>query len=325
MTISQVAEAAGVDRSTVSRAYTRPDMIRPETTRHVLAVARRLGYVPNRTARALSTGRSANIALVVHDVSNPFIPALIKGVQSEADLSDYCIFIGNSDETPAQEARLMTRFVPQVAGTILVAPRSTKAAVMRFAADGPLVLINREIDGVPRILIDAADGIQQAVAHLAGLGHRSIAYVGGPEQSWANADRQEAAAAIAARLDMTLRVLPAGQASFEAGRAMVPAVLASATTAAIAFDDVLAQGLLSGLSAAGVTVPRDFSLIGCDDVLGAVTHPALTSISNRAAEAGRGAVRLLLQRLHDPASEATRQVLETVLVLRATTAAPPAR
>lgn len=320
ITISQVAEAAGVDRSTVSRAFTRPDLIRAETTEHVLMIAERMGYAPNRTARALSTGRNANLALVVHDLTNPFVPALIQGVQAEADLFDYCVFIGNSDETAEQEARLVRRFAAQVDGTILVSSRASNDAVTAFADAGPLVLVNREVAGIPRILIDSADGIRQAVAHLIGLGHRRIAYLGGPEQSWSNAERRRAAMAAAKDHGATLAVLAAGRASFDAGRAMVGQIRESGATATIAFDDVLAQGLLSGLAGAGVRVPEDHSLIGCDDVLGAMTHPALTSISNRAAEAGRAAVRLLLDRLADPGLEPLRMVLDTSLVLRDSTA-----
>lgn len=324
VTIRDVAAAAGVDRSTVSRAFTRPQLIRPETTAHVLAVAERLGYAPNHMARALSTGQAANFALVVPDLTNPFIPPLVLGVQREADLSGYCIFIGNSDEAPAGEARLMSRFAGQVAGTILVSSRSDDQAVRDFAGDGPVVLVNRDLDGLPRVLIDAAGGIRQAVAHLTGLGHRRIAYVGGPVRSWSNEQRRAAAQASAVEFGADLTVLSAGQASFEAGGAMVPSLLASGTTAAIAFDDIMAQGILSGLAGRGVAVPADYSLVGCDDVLGAVTHPALTSISNRAALAGQEAVRLLLARLADPAAAPERLVLTTDLVLRQTTA-PPVR
>jgi len=323
ITISQVAEAAGVDRSTVSRAFTRPDLIRAETTRHVLAVAERLGYAPNRTARALSTGRTANLALVVHDLTNPFIPALILGVQAEAERHDYCVFIGNSDEIPAQEARLVRRFAAQVDGIILVSSRASDAAVAEMAAVAPLVLVNRETAGISRVLIDASKGMRHAIAHLVDLGHRRIAYIGGPESSWSNAGRRRAVTEAAGLHGVELVSIPAGRASFEAGRAVVGKVRDSGVTAAIAFDDVLAQGLLSGLAEARITVPAGFSLIGCDDVLGAVTHPALTSISNRADEAGRAAVRILMQRLSGEAM-LSEVVLETDLVLRETTA-PPTR
>ena len=191
-----------------------------------------------------------------------------------------------------------------------------------FAEVAPLVLINRDLAGLPRILIDASDGIAQAMEHLPRLGHRRIAYLGGPELSWSNEQRSATVQQGARQHGAEMILLPAGEASFDAGRAMAGAILRSPTTAAIAFDDTLAQSILTGLADCGRVVPRDFSLVGCDDVLGAVTYPALTSISSRAAEAGQAAMRLLLARLADPAGTEVPQVLTTELVLRQTIAKP---
>jgi LacI family transcriptional regulator len=320
VTIREVAEAAGVDRSTVSRAFTRPQMIRPETTEHVLAVAKRLGYSPNRLARALSTGRAANLALVVHDLTNPFIPRLIMGVQREADRSGYCIFIGNADENPRDEERLMSRFTGQVEGTILVSSRLDPETVRGFARSGPVILVNRDLEGLPRVLLDYSGGIGEAVRHLTGLGHRRIAYIGGPESSWSNAVRLEALQKAVAAEGSELVQLPAGKASFPAGLAMTERILASGTTAAVAFDDILAQGILAGLREQGVEVPSQYSLIGCDDVLGTMTHPALTSITTRAEDAGSEAVKLMIERIAAPDTAPQRRLLTTNLVLRDTTA-----
>jgi LacI family transcriptional regulator len=104
-TIDRVAAEAGVSRATVSRAFTRPDLLSRETVRHVRAVAKRLGYVPNQTARALSTGRHGNIALVVPDIANPFFPPLIRAVQTRADDAGLSVFLGDSDEDPDREGR----------------------------------------------------------------------------------------------------------------------------------------------------------------------------------------------------------------------------
>lgn len=322
VTIRDVAIAAGVDRSTVSRAFSRPEMIHPETTARVLKVAADLGYSPNRLARALSTGRSANIALVVHDLTNPFIPLLIMGVQREADRSNYCVFIGNSDEAPESEKRLMTRFAGQVAGTILVSSRSDDATVRQFAESGLVVLVNRDIEDVPRVLIDDSRGIEQAVQHLVGLGHRRICYVGGPESSWSNGVRRDAARRACAKAGADLKELSAGRASFDAGRALVSQIASSGTTAAIAFDDAMAHGILSGLAELGVSVPAEYSVIGCDDVLGAVTYPALTSITTRADETGCAAVKMLFDRMENPEAPPVREMIQTSLVVRATTAPP---
>lgn len=323
VTIREVAEAAGVNRSTVSRAFTRPQMIRPETTEHVLAVAKRMGYSPNRLARALSTGRAANLALIVHDLANPFIPRLIMGVQREADQSGYCIFIGNADENLRDEERLLSRFSGQVEGTILVSSRLDPALVQGFARSGPVILVNRDLEGLPRVLADYSEGIGQAVRHLTQLGHRRIAYVGGPESSWSNTVRLQAVRTALAAQGADLVLLPAGKASFPAGLAMTERVLASGTTAAIAFDDVLAQGILAGLQERGVDVPGQYSLVGCDDVLGEVTHPALTSITTRAEATGAAAVQLMLAHIAAPDTEPQRHLLTTSLVLRRTTG--PAR
>jgi hypothetical protein len=123
-TMVDVATKAGVSKSTVSRAFTQPGMLGAETVARILEIADRIGYIPNHTARALSTGRHSNVALVVPDVANPFFPPLIRAAQMEADRSDFCVFLGSSDESWRQEDKLVDRFVSQVEGLLLVAPRS---------------------------------------------------------------------------------------------------------------------------------------------------------------------------------------------------------
>jgi LacI family transcriptional regulator len=317
-TISQVAEAAGVSRATVSRAFTRPEMLNAKTVRHVLAIARRIGYVPNHTARALSTGRNSNFALVVPDVANPFFPPLIRAAQLEAEKLDFCVFLGNSDEDPAQEEKLVSRFSNQVEGFILASSRLSDERIRLQAARRPLVLINRDVRGIPRVLMDSGVGISEAVDHLAALGHKRIAYISGPKTSWSNAQRRAAVQRRARVHALRVLMLPAQVASFQTGHAAAAAILDYGATAAVAFDDLMAQGALAGLAARGVAVPRDFSIVGCDDVLGAITHPPLSSVSNACAEAGRVAVMLLMDMLKTRTVRDARYVLSTSLVIRGT-------
>jgi LacI family transcriptional regulator len=320
-TISQVAEAAGVSRATVSRAFTRPDMLNAKTVRRVKAIAQKIGYVPNHTARALSTGRNGNFALVVPDVANPFFPPLIRAAQTEADARDFCVFLGNSDENPTQEEKLVGRFSTQVEGFILASSRLTEERIRFHATRRPLVLINRDVKGIPRVLMDSGVGVGEAVDHLAALGHQRIAYVSGPKNSWSNAQRRDAVRRRAKVHGMEVLIVPAQMASFETGYATAPAILDYGATAAVAFDDLMAQGTLAGLAARGVAVPRDFSVVGCDDVLGAATYPPLSSVSNACAEAGRVAVALLMEILKTRIVRDVRTVLGTSLVIRGTTAA----
>ena len=321
-TLTVIADELGISRSTVSRAFTRPDVLRPETVAKVLRVAQRMGYAPNHAARALSTGRNGNIALIVPDIANPFFPPLIRAAQVGADDQNYCVLLGDSAEQPAQESRLITRFMPQVDGFVLASSRLASSALSEHAKRRPIVLVNRDVTGIPRVLIDAREGVVQAVAHLHELGHRKIAYVGGPSTSWSDRQRHRAVLTAASAHRMHVDMFRARPATYEGAEETVGALLASKATAAIAFDDAVAHGILAGMAAAGVRVPAGFSVIGCDDVLAATTYPPMTTISLRCAEAGQRAVRLLLDAISGGGGKNVRESLGSHLVVRSTTAPP---
>lgn len=323
LTISQVASKAGVSRSTVSRAFTRPDMLSHDTVRRIREIAAELGYVPNHVARALSTGRHGNLALIVPDVANPFFPPLIRAAQKQAETGDLCVFLGNSDEDPRQEDRLVARLTSQVEGLVLVSSRLSDEQIRMHAGRRPLVLINRDVAGIPRVLIDTSTGVRAAVAHLASLGHRRIVYISGPTASWSNRQRRTALREEAARHGLQVETVPPHKATHDAGREASNRIVSTGATAAVAFDDLVAQGVVAGLADRGIEVPRQFSVIGCDDVLGAATYPPLTTVSNRCTEAGQVAVRLLMDILDGRPLPAERQVLDTHLVVRSSTAPPP--
>ena len=323
MTISQVAEAVGVDRSSVSRAFSRPDMLSAATVAKIREAADKLGYTPNHSARALSTGRHGNLALVIPDVANPFFPPMIRAVQNEADREDFCVFLGNSDEDPRQEEKLLGRFSGQVEGIVLASSRMSDERIRAFAAIKPLALINRDVAGIPRVLIDSGSGVAEAVAYLARQGHRRIAYVSGPSSSWSNKQRRGAVKKAAAEFNLDVITMAAQVPSYEAGRRAVAFVLEGRATAAVAFDDLTAQGMLAEFREQGIAVPGKVALVGCDDVVGAMAYPPLTTVSNRAAEAGQIATRLLMDIMSTRAINDVRYVLETHLVVRETTAPPP--
>jgi DNA-binding LacI/PurR family transcriptional regulator len=318
-TISDVAKAVGVSRSTVSRAYSQPHLLREETVQAVHAAATKLRYKPNQAARALSTGRHCNIAIVVPDIANPFFPPLLRAAQVAAVAGGFSLFLGDSDEDPTRESVLLDRLIMQTEGFVLASSRMPDAKIQEFAALHPLVLINRDTPGIPRVLIDTGSGIEEAVEHLAALGHKRLAYVSGPAASWSDQQRRLSIRKAAAHQKLVMEPVAAKWATFEDGKAATKAVLKTKATAAITFDDFLAQGLLAGMAEQGVTIPRDFSVIGCDDVLGAATYPPLTSISSRCSEAGRMAMEMLLSILQSGQMIDLRCVLDTQLVVRSTT------
>ncbi|MFD2032839.1 LacI family DNA-binding transcriptional regulator [Ancylobacter dichloromethanicus] len=124
-TIRLVAQEAGVSQATVSRAFSQPELLTPATVEKVLGTALRLGYVPNQVARALSTGRTGNIALILPDVANPFFSALMRGAQAQAYKRGYATFLGDSDETAHLEDMLLGKLAAQVDGFVLASPAST--------------------------------------------------------------------------------------------------------------------------------------------------------------------------------------------------------
>jgi len=322
-TIADVADLAGVSRATVSRAFSSPHRLRIETVSRVQEAARQLGYVPNPAARALSTGRHGLVAMVVPDIANPFFPPLIGAAEKRAEEAGLAVLLGNSAEDPAREDLLLGKLAPRVDGFVLVSSRMSESRIRAHAERRPIVLVNHDLAGIPRVLIDTSGGVGEAVRHLAELGHLRVAYLSGPTRSWANGQRGKTFRRTAERLGLDPVLLPARISSYDAGRAAVPALLKSGATAVLAFDDLLAHGVLTGLAEHRVNVPGEFSVVGCDDVMAAQTYPPLTTVSARAAEAGTAAVELLAQRLDSsrPVRSDVRVLLGTTLVVRATTGA----
>ncbi len=322
-TISQVAAEAQVSAATVSRAFSHPELLNRKTVELVRSVAKRLGYVPNHAARALSTGRAGNIALIVPDITNPFFAALMRGGQAAARERGYATFIGDSDETPELEDMLLTKLSAQVEGFIIASSRLRGSRITELAHRRPCVLVNRDIPNLPRLLVDSGPSYSQAVEHLASLGHRSIAYIAGPSFSWSDRQRYGAVTKTASALGIKIVRVPTSRPSFEAGQACVDELLRTQASAALAFDDVMAQGIMAGLGARGLSVPHDLSIVGCDGILAPTLYPPLTSIETHCAQAGKQAVEILLAALEGGNLPSRRISLATELVVRATTAPPP--
>jgi len=323
--LSQVAAEVGVSVSTVSRAFSRPDLLSPSTVQRVSEAANRLGYQPNRFARALITGRSMNLGLIVPDIANPFFPPLIKSAQQCARTHGYSLYLANGNEDPVEERAVIEDFGGQVDGLVLCSPRISVNRVRELVNNLPVVLVNRVAKDMPSVLIDTATGMRQAVDHLSALGHQEVVYVAGPRRSWSNSQRLKAMREQCAHSDIQLHVVGPYVSSREAGSQAAERILATQATAVIAFDDLLAVGVWAALSDAGLVIPDDMSIIGCDDVVAEHALPALTSIGGGADTAGQVAVDMLLSILERPiAGYHSRTTLSTRLVLRSSTAPPRA-
>ena len=327
VTIRDVAQAAGVHISTVSRAFSGSHLVKAETRERVLAAAAELGYRPNQTARALTTGRTQNLGLIVADIANPFFPPLIKSAQSRARLSGYQVFVADTDEDPRAEEELLRTLARQVDGLVLVSPRLANEEIATLGGEVPLVLVNRRVPGLCAVLMDVAHGATLAVEHLAGLGHRRLLLAGGPKTSWTGAEMRRAAEAACAERRLELVLFAPNSPTEKGGIAAARAVVEAGASAVIAYNDLVAVGLIEGLDALGVAVPEQVSVVGIDDtVVGRLNRPRLTTVAMPTAAAGRAAVDLLIQALEAKGDDqATAETtLGTSLVVRDSTAPAPA-
>jgi LacI family transcriptional regulator/LacI family repressor for deo operon, udp, cdd, tsx, nupC, and nupG len=329
-TIRDVAEAAGVSTATVSRTYGRPDKVDEGTRARVLDAARRLGFQPSGAARTLKTGRTGAIGVVVPDLSNPFFPDVVRGVQHEAHEHSYPLLLADSEEDPAAELPLARTLARNVDALVLCSPRASDADLAEAAALRPVVLINREPAGwpgtsVPPVAIDNADGMRQAVRHLRALGHRRIGFVAGPGTSSSVAARLAAFRAATADAGAEGAVVGGYEPTLEGGARAADDVLVAGVSGVVVYNDIMAAGLLGRLARFGVDVPGRVSVVGFDDIaVSALLTPALTTVRIPRAEAGRRAVRRLHAALTgaDPAAVAPGP-LPTELVVRASTGPAP--
>jgi DNA-binding LacI/PurR family transcriptional regulator len=323
-TIYQIAAVCGVSAATVSRAFSRPDLVN-ETVRHrITAVAEQLQYRPNRAAKGLANGRVSTLGLLVPDITNPFIPLLVRAVQQAADGLGYSMLLTDAESDAALEPTLIGSLIGQIDGLILASPRAPSSVLRRAAGNVPCVVINRVIRELPSVVCDNNTALEQAGNLLTDLGHRRIALLCGPTASWAARRRAQAVEAWAGRAGVSLRRLGPFDASFEGGRVAGASLLRSRVTAAYAFDDVMAAGVLAELAARGVRVPDEQSIVGCDDVLlASMITPGLTTITAPVIEIGQAAVKLMDGLVHGVAPQTQIIRLNGSLVVRASTAPAP--
>jgi LacI family transcriptional regulator len=204
---------------------------------------------------------------------------------------------------------------------VLAASRLSSKAIRELSGSVPLVLMNREITGIGSVITDHGEGTRQIVEHLASLGHRTIAFLSGPLNSWSGARRWSALDTAARRLRLKATRLGPFIPSIDGGAAAADAAIASGATGIVAFNDLLALGVLRRLSERGVNVPAQLSLVGYDDIFGAdLSSPALTTLAGPIEEAGRTALAQLVRLIDQPSRKPQRTVLPSHLVIRDSTA-----
>ena len=333
VSIRDVARRAGVSIATVSRAVNRIPTVDPELAKRVWQAIDEVGYLPNTQARALVSGRSHMLGLIVSEITNPFFPELVQEFENLAVAQGYEVLIGSTNYEPARTESLIRRMLQRNVDGV---------AVMTFGIEEELVqkLVEREfplvfVDAGPnlpniRVLkVDYGEGIRQAVQHLAALGHRRIAFITGPLRLRSAVARRDAFLKSMAELGLTVPAehVVEGNHTMEGGIGAMEQLTAlrELPTAVMCSNDMTAIGALHALFRTTHNVPQEISVVGFDDIhLAQFMLPPLTTVQMSCRDLATAAVEALragIERDHPRAAQIEWQI-PTRLVVRQSTAFP---
>lgn len=327
--LSTIAEALSVSTATVSLALRDSPLVADETRERIKAFAREIGYIYNRRAASLRTSRSGILGLCVHDIMNPFYAEILRSIEAELDRERQTFILSNHYDQLEKQRTFIDTLMQLGADGIIMSPAiGTPAAdIETLEANGmPVVLIARSIPGadVPVFRGDDAYGIGLATNHLISLGHTKIAMIGGTDSTSTGRERYRGyvvameKAGLEVRKDWRIPGPRTKAAGFEVSGQFL--ALRDKPTAAVCWNDLVAIGLMSGITRAGLVPGKDISVTGYDDLEeAAIATPALTTVWNGQREVGRRAARAMLDLLGGAEAHSGQELIHPELHVRDST------
>ena len=332
-TIQEVARAAGVAPSTVSRYLNGQLRVSPATEARMLDAVRDLGYVPNAQARNLARRRSGVVGFVVPEISNPYFGAIADYVVDEVERHGLLVLLCSTRSQAVREASYIDLLASGAIDGMLYLGSFPSNERLAAAIRGglPVVVIDEPIadaTGVHTVVMDDYAGGYQAASYLVALGHRQIAFVSGPAELASVRERRRGYedALRKGGIDPAGQLVLAGHFSEQFGMSALPRLLSAPQppTAAFVASDYIALGMLSAAETHGVRVPGDLSVVGFDDIrFSQYVRPRLTTIRSPLERLARVGVELLFERLAGADSGARTEVLPVELIVRESAGPPP--
>ncbi|SMB93451.1 transcriptional regulator, LacI family [Thermanaeromonas toyohensis ToBE] len=318
-----MAKRAKVGISTVSRVLNNSGYVSPKTRERVLKAIEELNFEPNYLAKSLSSGKTRTIALILPDITNPFFPAIARGVEDAVKRKEYHVILCNTDGDSQQEA-LHAKALREKAvdGLIFTASSKNNKHVLELVEVGiPVVLIDRRVEGnnLDAVLVDNVAGAYEATKYLIGLGHKYIGFIAGPDVTTA-LERQEGycRALKEAGIEVKEKLIQPGNFRYESGYTGALNLLEYGVTAILAANDLMALGAMRAIEEKGLRIPQDIAVVGFDDIpLASLVKPALTTVNQPAYQMGALAAEILLERIEGKrAGEPKEVILTPSLVIR---------
>jgi DNA-binding LacI/PurR family transcriptional regulator len=329
VSIKDVARAAGVSHSTVSRALAHSPLIPETTRRRVERAAKKLGYSPNAIARGLVKQQTCAIGVIVTSIADPFVADIVRGIEQLAGDNGYRVVLGTSHNDPEREVNAVKALREWRVDSVIVASSRVGALYQPLLQEigVPIVLINNQDQHQSRAIhsvsVDDVRGGELATQHLIELGHRVIGHVRGPAGYRAAQNRLTGyrRALKRAGIPYARALVQTGDGRAEGGEHVLR-LLDHNPTAIFCYNDMTAIGALRALEQRGVRVPRDLSLVGFDNIPFALyVTPPLTTIAQPMFEMGRRAMENALTLMNDPHARVEDVSIQGDLIVRASTRA----
>jgi LacI family transcriptional regulator len=310
---------------TVSRVVNGSGRVRSATRRRVERALRELAYIPNRAARSLVVNKLGVLALVIPDISNPFFPLLARGAEAAARVAGYTVILGNTDEQfDEEDAYLRVVCELRVDGVLLTpsGQRSRESLELLSRQGIPVVLIDREVDGVANDLVrgESRRSAGLLTEHLMEHGHRRIGMITGPSDVSTARERERGYRDALHEHDLEVppRLTQRSPYTREGGHRAGLSLLSEADrpTAVVTANNFLAFGLIDAARELGIRVPQDLAVVTFDDVEIVTDSPFFTCAAQPAEAMGRTAVERLIARLGGDESPVRETVLHTEVRIR---------
>lgn len=320
-----VAALAGVSTATVSRTLTNPDVVSKETRAAIEAAIRQTGYTVNFAARNLRRQRTGGIVALVPSLSNPFFSKILAGIGTVLRGEGLNLLVADTVVTPDARSSILDYANRSRCDGLILLDGAISRSVLEHDACPPVVQACEWIEGLeaPRIVADNAGGARKAVGHLQRLGHTRIGHLEGPPENRLTQERTRGFHRGLSEYSLGLRDdwLFQGDFTMESGRRAADVFIArhDRPSAVVCDNDEMALGFVAELQRHGLSVPKDVSVIGFDDIeFSAHANPALTTVRQRRSDIGEGAARLMLDILAGRTPPADT-VMPVELIERATT------
>ncbi len=331
-TISDIAKIAKVSKATVSRVINnKSEGVSLETAQRIRDIIEELGYRPNSLARSIVNSKAKMLGLVIPDITNPFFPHLVRGIEDYANSCGYTVFLCNTDNNPEKEEQYLLSLIDKRVDGIILASTSSQSSTLEQLNkyNIPFVLVDRPLNNDfidLGVYANNYKGVYTAVEHLIGCGHTHIAFLGGTKKVITTNERFEGYrdALRDANIPIDKTLIKFGDYSISSGITMMEKLIDEKVkfTAVMAGNDLIAIGAVKALRHQGIKVPDDCEIIGFDGIeLTEIFDPSISTVVQPIYEIAVDSAKLLIGKINGEITSSRKIIVEPTLVLRATTKA----